>query len=186
MPYRDAKLEQVSEAARELLHGAIDIHVHFAPDPYAERRLDARQLVEKAREAGIGGLVLKSHEYPTQPLAWLLDQEYEGIDVYGAIAKLREEIAELDGVLAASASAGERGTADEEVRDEIGDLLFAAVNVARLAGVPADDALADATTKFERRFGELLGLAGRLGMDPRAASLEELEALWQRVKADEG
>ena len=72
------------------------------------------------------------------------------------------------------------------MRDEIGDLLFAAVNVARLAGVPADDALADATTKFERRFGELLGLAGRLGMDPRAASLEELEALWQRVKADEG
>ncbi len=86
MPYRDAKLEQVGEAARELLHGAIDIHVHFAPDPYAERRLDARQLVEKAREAGIGGLVLKSHEYPTQPLAWLLDQEYEGIDVYGALA----------------------------------------------------------------------------------------------------
>ncbi|MEE8560926.1 MAG: MazG nucleotide pyrophosphohydrolase domain-containing protein [Gemmatimonadota bacterium] len=107
-------------------------------------------------------------------------------DVHGAIAKLREEIAELDAVLAGSASAGERGTADEEVRDEIGDLLFAAVNVARLAGVPADDALADATTKFERRFGELLGLAGRLGMDPRAASLEELEALWQRVKADEG
>ena len=86
MPYRDAKLEQVSEAARELLHGAIDTHVHFAPDPYAERRLDARQLVGKDREAGIGGLVLKSHEYPTQPLAWLLDQEYEGIDVYGAIA----------------------------------------------------------------------------------------------------
>ncbi len=107
-------------------------------------------------------------------------------DVHGAIAKLREEIAELDGVLAASASAGERGTADEEVRDEIGDLLFAAVNVARLAGVPAHDALADATTKFERRFGELLGLAGRLGVDPRAASLEELEALWQRVKSDEG
>lgn len=107
-------------------------------------------------------------------------------DVHGAIAKLTEEIAELDAVLAGSASAGERGTADEEVRDEIGDLLFAAVNVARLAGVPADDALADATTKFERRFGELLGLAGRLGVDPRAASLEELEALWQRVKSDEG
>ncbi len=107
-------------------------------------------------------------------------------DVHGAIAKLREEIAELDAVLAGSAPAGERRTADEEVRDEIGDLLFAAVNVARLAGVPADDALVDATRKFERRFGELLDLAGRLGVDPRAASLEELDALWQRVKADEG
>ncbi len=119
-------------------------------------------------------------------------------DVDGAIAKLREEITELDAVLATSAPAGERGTADEEgtadqegrddqeVRDEIGDLLFAAVNVARLAGVPADDALAEATKKFERRFGELLGLAGRLGVDPRAASLEELDALWERVKRDEG
>ncbi len=113
-------------------------------------------------------------------------------DVDGAIAKLREEIAELDAVLATSAPAGERGTADEEgtadqeVRDEIGDLLFAAVNVARLAGVPADEALADATTKFERRFGELLSLAGRLGVDPRAASLEELDALWERVKREEG
>ena len=106
-------------------------------------------------------------------------------DVHGAIAKLREEIGELDAVLAGSASGGERGTADEAVREEIGDLLFAAVNVARLAAVPADDALADATRKFERRFGELLGLAGRLGVDPRAASLEELEALWERVKRDE-
>ncbi len=107
-------------------------------------------------------------------------------DVDGAIAKLREEIAELDAALAGSASAGERGGADEEVRDEIGDLLFAAVNVARLAGVPADDALVDATRKFERRFGELLRLAGRLSVDPRAASLEELDALWERVKSDEG
>ena len=107
-------------------------------------------------------------------------------DVDGAIAKLREEIAELDAALAGSPSAGERETAHEEVRDEIGDLLFAAVNVARLAGVAADDALADATRKFERRFGELLGLAGRLGVDPRTASLEELDALWERVKNDEG
>ncbi len=106
-------------------------------------------------------------------------------DVDGAIAKLREEITELDAALAGSASADERETDDEDVRDEIGDLLFAAVNVARLAGVPADDALADATTKFERRFGELLGLAGRLGVDPRAASLEELDALWEQVKSDE-
>ena len=86
MPYPDATLDQVSEPARELLQGAIDIHVHCSPDPYAERRLSADTLVQRAREASMGGLVLKSHEYPTQPLAWLLDRQNDDIDVYGGIA----------------------------------------------------------------------------------------------------
>ena len=86
MPYPDATLDQVGDAARELLQGAIDIHVHFAPDPYSERRLTADTLVQRARAAGLGGLVLKSHEYPTQPLAWLLDRQNDGIDVYGGLA----------------------------------------------------------------------------------------------------
>lgn len=81
-----ARLDELSEQARALLSGAIDIHVHAAPDPYAERRMDARELVRQAREAGMGGVVLKSHEYPTAPLAWALDAEFDGIDVYGGLA----------------------------------------------------------------------------------------------------
>ena len=83
---REATLDDVREDARELLRGAIDVHVHAAPDPYAERRMAADVLVERAVEAGMGGLVLKSHEYNTQPLAWLLDQQNESIRVYGGIA----------------------------------------------------------------------------------------------------
>ena len=83
---REATLDDVREDARELLRGAIDVHVHAAPDPYAERRLSADVLVARAIEAGMGGLVLKSHEYNTQPLAWLLDQQNESIRVYGGIA----------------------------------------------------------------------------------------------------
>ena len=82
----DTTLDQVGDAARELLQGAIDIHVHFAPDPYAERRLTADVLVQNARTAGLAGLVLKSHEYPTQPLAWLLDRQNDDINVYGGLA----------------------------------------------------------------------------------------------------
>lgn len=82
----DTTLDQVGDAARELLQGAIDIHVHFAPDPYAERRLTADVLVQNARSAGLAGLVLKSHEYPTQPLAWLLDRQNDDINVYGGLA----------------------------------------------------------------------------------------------------
>ena len=79
-------LDGLNERAAALLRGAIDVHVHAAPDPYAERRMDALQLVRAAHEAGMAGLVLKSHEYPTQPLAWLLDAEFDDLTVYGALA----------------------------------------------------------------------------------------------------
>lgn len=79
-------LETLSDRARALLRGAIDIHVHADPDPYAARRLDARATAARAREAGMAGIVLKSHEYPTQPLAWALDREFDGIAVHGGVA----------------------------------------------------------------------------------------------------
>ncbi len=79
----------VSEAARNLLQGATDLHVHAGPDPFAERKLDARGLVDDYASAGLAGFVLKSHEYPTQPLAWALNEEFEasrGIHVTGAVS----------------------------------------------------------------------------------------------------
>jgi len=84
-----ATFEDLSEAARDALRGAIDLHVHAGPDPYAERKLDARGLVDDYASAGLAGFVLKSHEYPTQPLAWALNEEFEGsrgIHVTGALA----------------------------------------------------------------------------------------------------
>ncbi len=84
--YRVETLAELREDSRALLQGAIDMHVYASPDPYAERRMDACTLVYAAREAGLAALVLKSHEYPTQAFAWALDQEVEGIAVYGAIA----------------------------------------------------------------------------------------------------
>ena len=66
--------EGVSDAAREALRGAIDLHAHAGPDPFAERKLDARGLVDDYAAAGLAGFVLKSHEYPTQPLAYTWEQ----------------------------------------------------------------------------------------------------------------
>ncbi len=79
-------LDELTPRARALLDGAIDIHVHAAPDPDAARRLDARALVHRARRAGMAGLVLKSHEYPTAPLAWALAGEVEPLRVYGGLS----------------------------------------------------------------------------------------------------
>jgi hypothetical protein len=79
-------INDLTSQARELLSGSIDIHVHASPDPFAERKMDARETVAAAQEAGMGGVVLKSHEYPTQPLAWALNSEFKDINVYGALA----------------------------------------------------------------------------------------------------
>ena len=79
----------LSEEARGLLRGAIDLHAHAGPDPFAARKLDARGLVHDYAAAGLAGFVLKSHEYPTQPLAWALNEAFEeslGVHVSGAVA----------------------------------------------------------------------------------------------------
>lgn len=82
----ETALKEVPERARALLNGAIDAHVHADPDPFTVRRTDSRELVQMAAETGMGGLVLKSHDYPTQPLAWALQDETPGFRVYGALS----------------------------------------------------------------------------------------------------
>lgn len=71
-------------------------------------------------------------------------------------------------------------TSDEEVHEEIGDLLFSAVNLARHYKVDAERALADATEKFTKRFNRV---ESSLGKDMQDMSIEELEAEWQKAKA---
>lgn len=69
----------------ELLRGAIDIHVHSAPDLYP-RIQDHVELAHAAREAGYRGLVIKSHNFPTAAHAVATSKAVPGIDVFGGIA----------------------------------------------------------------------------------------------------
>jgi ATP diphosphatase len=106
-------------------------------------------------------------------------------DVWGAVGKLEEELREL-GESLETAEAEERAdnqSPDPRVEDELGDILFAAVNVARLAGIHPTTALERSAAKFAGRFRALLALAEKDGLDPRQASLAELDGLWERVKA---
>ena len=91
--------------------------------------------------------------------------------VEDAIAKLDEEVGELRGAETA-----------ENKAEEAGDLLFAAVNVCRLAGVDAENALKAANHKFERRFRAMEQIAGN---EFQKLDLDAKEGLWQRVKASE-
>lgn len=98
-------------------------------------------------------------------------------DARPALAKVAEEHAE---VAAAMDEAGQ-----PHLAEEIGDLIFAAVNVARLSGIDAETALRAANTKFERRFKRMESVLSTQGKAPGAASLDEMDAVWNQVKAEE-
>lgn len=72
--------------ADRLVEGAVDIHVHFAPDPRVERRGNAIEIAHQAARMGMQALVLKSHEYPTQPVAYTVSQIVPGITLIGGVA----------------------------------------------------------------------------------------------------
>jgi ATP diphosphatase len=96
-------------------------------------------------------------------------------DAAGPEAKIQAELAEI------RAAAGD-ATATEA---EVGDLLFAAVNLARHRGVDAETALRRAGHRFERRFRAVEQELAAAGQAVEESDMEALEGLWQAVKADE-
>lgn len=72
-----------------------------------------------------------------------------------------------------------------EVEEELGDLLFSAVNISRFVDVDAEQALITSTDKFIRRFEQMEQLAKERGLNMDGASLEDWDALWNDVKKSE-
>lgn len=98
-------------------------------------------------------------------------------DPQAVLAKIAEESAELT---EAAASAD-----PDRIEDELGDLLFVMVNLARHLGADAETALRRSNAKFTRRFGAIEQGLAAAGKTPQEATLEEMEALWQRAKLAE-
>jgi MazG family protein len=94
----------------------------------------------------------------------------------GALAKLDEEALELR-------EAAKDAADPRKVTEEVGDLLFVAVNVARLLGVDPESALKAANRKFRRRFGHVEERLRADGRSPAASTLEEMDRLWDEAKA---
>ena len=104
--------------------------------------------------------------------------------------KVAEELAEVRDAAAQSAPeknapAQTPGRATPEIFEEIGDLLFAAANLARKLDVDAEAALRSANAKFERRFRGMESLAMRRGEIFADLNLDAQERLWQEVKRGE-
>lgn len=92
-------------------------------------------------------------------------------DVSGVYAKCREEIAEL-----------QAAQTPEHIMEEIGDLLFSVVNLARHYEVEPEEALRQANRKFERRFKGVEQAVAKAGKNMQDCSLDELDALWNTAK----
>jgi MazG family protein len=104
---------------------------------------------------------------------------FDWTETRDVVAKLEEELHELQAALAAGESA-------ERLREELGDLLFSGVNLARFLDADAESLLRDANRKFEHRFRVVEALAKTQRRTLKDCTPEELEAFWQAAKQQVG
>jgi len=169
-------------------------HPHVFPDAQGNlQKVEnaAEQTVaweeHKRRERGAGGdtsaLAGIARGLPEWQRALKLQKRASGVgfdwsDPHPVLDKLAEEIAEVRHELDTQADPA-------RIADEIGDVLFVGVNLARLAHVDYSAALRGANAKFERRFRRMETLAAAEGKSLAGMPLTEQDAYWDRAKAEE-
>ncbi|MEP7202458.1 MAG: nucleoside triphosphate pyrophosphohydrolase [Ilumatobacteraceae bacterium] len=140
---------------------------------------DAIKHAEKGRTSVFDGVAMSqpslSYAYHVQRKAAKVGFDWPDVD--GALPKIAEESAELTDAINSGDS--------RRIGDELGDLLFAVVNVARHLDVEPEAALRVATHKFRRRFEQVEMLAAQREITMLTADLTVLDALWDEVKLDE-
>ncbi|MEN0116800.1 MAG: nucleoside triphosphate pyrophosphohydrolase [Agrobacterium cavarae] len=145
-------------------------------------RLERRALrgVSEDPKAGFLGSIQRSQPALTEALKLQEQAARVGFDWSAAepiLDKIEEEIGELRQALAEGRS--------ESISDELGDLIFAMVNIGRHVKVDAENALRGTNTKFRRRFRHIETSLAASGETLEAASLGRMEELWQAAKAIE-
>jgi len=141
----------------------------------ARRAIDPKD----ARERSNGALAGVPVTLPALTRALKLQEKagkvgFDWNDPLAVLAKIREEADEIAAELASS----DTGAA----RDEVGDLLFAVVNLARHLGADPEAALRAANEKFERRFGYIEQALAAAGKTPEQSTLAEMDGLWNEAK----
>jgi MazG family protein len=146
----------------------------------------------KKRESIVDGLPA---DLPALHRAFRLQDRAAGVgfdwpDVEGPLQKVEEELQEVRDELVASPPKGNATppTYDKQhalLEAELGDLLFAVVNLCRKASVHPALALDKANVKFANRFGAVERMAAERGLKVGEATLEQLDALWDEIKVEE-
>lgn len=163
------------------LTDAAAVRAHWEREKAAERaRAGAPQTDEPRAPGTLAGV---AHALPALVRAEKLQRRASAVgfdwdSVAGVLAKVEEELEECRKTLAEPADSLARV-------HEVGDLLFAAVNLARHLGVDAEQALRAANHRFERRFAAVEAGLAAAGLAPDAAVRDEMEQLWEAAKAAE-
>lgn len=177
------------DVAREISTKLVRRHPHvFAADHCADSAavLHRWEEIKRAEKGGApasaldgitGGLPALMHAQKTQKKAARIGFDWP--DATPVFEKLHEEISELRAEL----STGEATERESKIEDELGDLLFTVVNLARKLHLDAETALHRSTRKFSSRFRAVEQLAAARGVDLEKLTLAELDQLWDEVKA---
>ncbi len=134
------------------------------------------------QEAELGALAGVPLALPALTRAMKLQEKagkvgFDWNDVRAVLEKIREEIVEVEAEIASGSP--------QSLTAEVGDLIFAAVNLARHLKVDPETALRGANAKFERRFSHIENRLAERGQTPEDATLNEMESLWVEAKAKE-
>ncbi|MEY4174954.1 MAG: hypothetical protein RI900_2119, partial [Actinomycetota bacterium] len=175
----------MADVARGVHDKLVRRHPHVFGDVQADdaetvvANWDAIKRAEKGRTSVFDGVPTAQ---PSLSYAYALQRKaakagFDWPDVDGALPKIAEEAEEVRD----AARSGD----EQQVHLELGDLLFAVVNVARHLGVEPEAALRAAAQKFRSRFEAVELLATERGLDLHTAGLELLDALWDEVKTRE-
>jgi ATP diphosphatase len=153
------------------------------------RAWEAQKAEERAAKARAAGLLPSALDgvtvgLPALTRALKLQKRagrvgFDWKDAPPILDKIAEELGELQAEMAAPTPDATR------LEDELGDLLFACVNLARHLAVDPESALRRTNAKFERRFRRVEALLAAAGQRPEQATLDAMEVLWQQAKREE-
>ncbi|WP_135077700.1 nucleoside triphosphate pyrophosphohydrolase [Terasakiella sp. SH-1] len=193
---KDENLFEFNDVAKNISDKMVQRHPHVFGDEVIEsaeaqtvawEQLKEEERKAKAVEKGAhppSALDGVSPGLPSMTRAMKLQKRavrvgFDWPDVNGVLDKIREELAEVE------EEVREVNLSQDRIKDEIGDLLFTVVNLARWAEVDPDSALRSCNAKFERRFKSMEAGVRATGKEVSEAALEEMESFWQLAKADE-
>ena len=180
----------LESVAREVHAKLVRRHPHVFGDADARTPSRVRERWEalKTEQEGREGIF---HDVP-QSLPALLQARkvqrraatvgYDWPDLTGPLAKVREELDELEDAASQAGAPAPETEPDAAVEHEVGDLLFTVVNVARRLNVDPELALRATTQRFTRRVELAAELAGAAGDDWRALELDAQDAYYERAK----
>ena len=183
----EQKLFSIADALDAINEKLIRRHPHVFGEQTAETAGDVRRIwgevkaAEKKQKGETGGGLLDAvpRALPALVEAQQLTTRaahvgFDWSDADQVLVKLHEELAEFD--------AARRGASAQELEDELGDLLFVLVNLARFVKADPEQALRKTNAKFRRRFGYIERKLGEQGKTPEQATLAEMDALWEEAK----